>query len=119
MKPEAEGGGLNRGGSFGPPSAFSGALVILRSSKVQQTNQVLMTESTQKRVALVEDSPDNAEVFTMFLGQLCDDLQVCPFSTGAAFLETFQEGIYQVVILDISLPEMDGCEVLRRMRLID
>src|SRR5438046_2088822 len=81
--------------------------------------QAFMTESTEKRVALVEDSPDNAEAFTVFLGQLCDHLQVCPFSAGPAFLETFQQGIYRVVILDISLPEMDGYEVLRRMRLID
>src|SRR4051794_36217839 len=114
MKPEAEGGGLNRGGSFGPPYAFSGALMIPRSSKVQHTNQLLMTASTPKKIALVEDSPDNAEVFTMFLGQLCEHLQVCPFPTGPAFLETFQQGIYQVVILDISLPHMDGYEVLRR-----
>jgi CheY-like chemotaxis protein len=79
-----------------------------------------MTGTTQKKkVALVEDSTDTAELMTVFLSRLCDDFQVCPFGTGPAFLETFQRGIYWVVILDISLPEIDGYEVLRRMRLID
>jgi CheY-like chemotaxis protein len=72
-----------------------------------------------KKIAIVEDSPDTAELMTTFLGQLCDDFQVCPFATGPAFLELFHPGVYRLVILDISLPEMDGYEVLRRMRLID
>jgi CheY-like chemotaxis protein len=72
-----------------------------------------------KKIALVEDSADTAELITLFLNRLCDDFQVCPFPAGPAFLDAFQRGIYWLVILDISLPEMDGYEVLRRMRLID
>jgi CheY-like chemotaxis protein len=72
-----------------------------------------------KKIALVEDSADTAELITLFLSRLCDNFQVYPFPAGQAFLETFQRGIYWLVILDISLPEMDGYEVLRRMRLID
>jgi len=72
-----------------------------------------------KKIALVEDSTDTAELITVFLSRLCDDFQVSPFRTGPAFLEAFQRGVYWLVILDISLPEMDGYEVLRRMRLIE
>jgi CheY-like chemotaxis protein len=79
----------------------------------------MTTNAQEKKVALVEDSTDTAEMMTVFLSRLCDDFQVCPFGTGPAFLETFQRGVYWVVILDISLPEMDGYEVLHRMRLID
>jgi CheY-like chemotaxis protein len=53
------------------------------------------------------------------LDQFCDALQVDPFTTGVAFLDAFEPGIYRAVILDISLPEMDGYEVLRRTRLMD
>lgn len=72
-----------------------------------------------RKIAYVEDSVDNAEMFSHFLNHLCDDLEVCSFRDGAAFLETLRPGMYRVVILDISLPEMDGYEVLRRMRSID
>jgi CheY-like chemotaxis protein len=78
-----------------------------------------MTATERKKIAIVEDSPDTAELMTVFLNELCDDFQVCHFPTGPAFVEGFQRGVYRLVILDISLPEMDGYEVLRRMRLVD
>jgi CheY-like chemotaxis protein len=71
------------------------------------------------KIALVEDSTDTAELFTEFLSRFCDDLKVDSFHTGRDFLEVFARGIYCIVVLDISLPEMDGYEVLRRIRLID
>jgi len=67
-----------------------------------------MTTSAQKRIALIEDSPDNAEVVSVFLSQLCDDVRVVHFPNGPAFLDAFQQGFYHAVILDISLPEIDG-----------
>ena len=78
-----------------------------------------MTTEQKKKIAIVEDSPDTAEVMTAFLNDLCDDFEVSHFTTGPGFLEAFQRGQYQLVLLDISLPEMDGYEVLRRTRLID
>ena len=81
-------------------------------TKTSRYDHVRMT--AKKKVALVEDSTDTAELMTVFLSRLCDDFQVCPFGTGLALLETFQRGVYWVIILDISLPEMDGYEVLHR-----
>lgn len=78
-----------------------------------------MTAAEQKKIAIVEDSPDTGELMTTFFNDLCDDFQVCYFSTGPALLEGFQRGTYRLVILDISLPEMDGYEVLGRIRSID
>ena len=78
-----------------------------------------MTATERKKIAIVEDSPDTAEFMTTFFSDLCDDFEVFHFPTGPAFLEGLQRGSYRLVILDISLPEMDGYEVLRRLRLID
>lgn len=80
---------------------------------------ILMTASARKKIAIVEDCTDTADLMTLFLNDMCDHLQVFYFPTGPAFLEAFQRGAYRLVILDISLPEMDGYEVLRRTRLID
>jgi two-component system aerobic respiration control sensor histidine kinase ArcB len=73
----------------------------------------------QHKIALLEDSADNAEVFTEFLRQFCDDLEVVCFRNGSDFLKTFQKGIYRVAVLDLATPEIDGYEVLRRIRLAD
>jgi CheY-like chemotaxis protein len=78
-----------------------------------------MTAIEKKKVAIVEDAADTAELITVVLNDLCDDFQVFTFPTGPAFLEGFQRGAYRLIILDISLPEMDGFEVLKRIRLID
>jgi two-component system nitrogen regulation response regulator NtrX len=78
-----------------------------------------MTTSPLKKIALIEDGPDTLELFRHFLNRLCDDFEVCPFPTGPAFLEVFQRGAYRLVILDISLPRLDGYEVVRRLRKID
>jgi CheY-like chemotaxis protein len=72
-----------------------------------------------RKIAFVEDSTDTAEMFTVFLNRFCDNLQVCHFHNGRDFLETFKAGIYDLAVLDLSLPEMDGFEVLRRIRSID
>jgi CheY-like chemotaxis protein len=64
-------------------------------------------------------TPDTAEMFRVFLNQLCDDFDVHSFQNGPAFLETLQPSLYCAIILDISLPGMDGFEVLRRTRSID
>ena len=61
-----------------------------------------------RKIALVEDSADSAELFTEFLNRFCDNLEVLYFRDGPEFLKTFQPGIYCVAVLDLSLPEMDG-----------
>jgi CheY-like chemotaxis protein len=78
-----------------------------------------MTADIDRKIVLVEDTPDSVEVLTEYLQRLCDDIQVCSFLNGPEFLKTFQPGLYRVAVLDLSMPGMDGFEVLRRIRLID
>jgi len=70
-------------------------------------------------VAFVEDSQDTAALFTTFLNQFCDDFEVRYFSDGPQFLKTLKPGIYRIAILDVSLPEMDGFELIKRMHSVD
>src|SRR5262249_29885099 len=42
--------------------------------------------------------------------------QVAAFEDGLTALKAFHENPPDLVLMDISLPEMDGIEVLRRMR---
>jgi hypothetical protein len=42
----------------------------------------------RENVAVIEDTPDTAETFRLFLNQLCDDFDVCSFHDGPAFLKT-------------------------------
>lgn len=65
------------------------------------------------RIAVVEDNPDNRLLLQALLEDLHD---LSEFENGADALAAFRDSPPDLVLLDISLPRMDGTEVLRRMR---
>ncbi|HSJ23981.1 MAG TPA: response regulator [Longimicrobiales bacterium] len=65
------------------------------------------------RVALVEDNPDNRLLARAILDDLCE---VDEYETGAEALAGLRRSPVSLVLLDISLPGMDGTEVLRHIR---
>jgi CheY-like chemotaxis protein len=66
-----------------------------------------------KKIAVVEDNPDNRLLVQVILEPL---YEVVEYETGFAALAGLPQEKPDLVLLDISLPEMDGAEVLRRMR---
>ena len=69
-----------------------------------------------KKIALVEDNPDNRLLVQAILE---DQYEVAEYETGTEALEGMAGEIPDLVLLDISLPEMEGTEVLARMRADD
>lgn len=66
-----------------------------------------------KKIALVEDNPDNRLLFRAILD---GHYEVAEYETGAEAFAGVQKQQPDLVLLDISLPDMDGTEVLRRIR---
>ena len=66
-----------------------------------------------KSIAVVEDNRDNRLLLRAFLGDL---YAIAEYETGPAALEGLQKAIPDLVLLDVSLPGMDGLEVLARIR---
>jgi DNA-binding response OmpR family regulator len=66
------------------------------------------------RILLVEDDPRLAEMLLEYLGQAGFAVTVAPL--GATALERLQEAQFDAVILDLMLPDMDGLEVCRQLR---
>lgn len=69
-----------------------------------------------RRIALVEDNPDNRLLVRAILDGI---YAIDEYETGADALEGLRRSRPEVVLLDISLPVMDGTEVLRRIRADD
>ena len=65
------------------------------------------------RVAVVEDNPDNRLLLQAILR---DRFAVQEFENGIDALAGFAADPPDVVLLDISLPGMDGLEILARIR---
>lgn len=66
-----------------------------------------------KRLALVEDNPDNRLLVRAILEDL---FELDEYTSGPDALAAIQADPPALVLLDISLPVMDGTEVLQRIR---
>ena len=67
----------------------------------------------KSRVAVVDDNSDNRLIIRTILE---DQYEIEEFGSGTEAIESFMKRSPDVVILDISLPEMDGTEILQRIR---
>ena len=70
-----------------------------------------MTE--RKRIAIVEDNADNRLLVHLLLQERYDLVE---YETGGEALRGLKEARPDLVLLDISIPEMDGVDVLRAIR---
>ncbi|HQH71305.1 MAG TPA: response regulator [bacterium] len=66
-----------------------------------------------KKIAVVEDNPDNRLLVQAILE---DQYDVIEYETGQEALEGLENDRPDLVLLDISLPGMDGAEVLLHIR---
>ena len=66
-----------------------------------------------RRIAVVEDNPDNRLLVRAILE---DHYELCEYVSGKEALEKAPGDHPDLILLDISLPEMDGPEVLEHLR---
>lgn len=66
-----------------------------------------------KRILIVDDHPINVEILKEFLE---DDYELAVAMSGEEGLHTAVDFIPDFILLDISLPGMDGYETCRRMK---
>jgi len=66
-----------------------------------------------KKIALVEDNPDNRLLVQAILE---DHFDVIDYESGVEAIPGILHDVPDLVLLDISLPEMDGSEVLAKLK---
>ena len=66
-----------------------------------------------RKVAVVEDNPDNRMLVQALLE---DRYDLSEYETGVEAVEGLPDDVPDLILLDISLPEMDGTEVLAWLR---
>jgi len=70
-----------------------------------------------KRVLIVEDNADNMELITFILEKY--GYQTIRAFDGLSGVEAAESEDFDFIILDIQLPDIDGTEVLKRVRAQD
>ena len=74
-----------------------------------------MTRLTHKKILIVEDEADILQLVKMYVEK--EGFRTLTASTGIQALKQIKEERPDLVVLDLMLPEMDGLEVCKKIRL--
>jgi CheY-like chemotaxis protein len=99
--------------TFALPLASTGPCINAPSTALSPAPVVQRSLS----VLLAEDNLINQRVATALLEAQGHRVQIA--STGVEALEAFKRSTWDVVILDVQMPEMDGIEAARLMRAVE
>jgi len=90
-------------------------LLSLHHAKEEEAGSLgTSTVSRFLHILVAEDSPINAKVITTFLSQ--DGHRVDHVENGRLALAALQQNPYDLVFMDMRMPELDGLEATRRWR---
>ena len=73
--------------------------------------------NNESRILLVDDEPDIALAFKICLED--NGFNVDAFNNPSKALSNFKAGLYDLLLLDIKMPKMNGIEVYQQMKEID
>ncbi|AGH81702.1 aerobic respiration control sensor protein ArcB [Psychromonas sp. CNPT3] len=110
---DAMGGKLSVKSTFGKGSTFTLSLPVL-CPKEKKENKALLIPLPCLSILLVEDIELNILVAKSLLEKLGH--QVDCAKTGQQALQKMAENSYQLILMDIQLPDMDGYQVTKRLR---
>ena len=70
--------------------------------------------SDEKRILIVDDEPDIANLYKLSLE--CDGFVVDAFNDPLLVLSNYRARIYDLLLIDIKMPQMNGFELYQKLR---
>jgi CheY-like chemotaxis protein len=88
--------------------------LVVRHVGVRSEPAVHVPPNRRLRVLLAEDHPVNRAVVEIVLGQI--DVELLAVENGAEAVDAFREFQFDVVLMDLQMPIMDGLTAIREIR---
>ena len=111
---EAMGGGLTVKSRPGQGSTFRLTVLVERAVPAGRAAAARELAAAELRLLCVEDNPYGRVVLNTVLGELGHHVEFA--ESGEAAVAAVARGGYDVVLMDIALPGIDGFETARRIR---
>ena len=92
-------------------------MITPSSDITAEMTEVLHEKMEKSRILVVDDEPDVN--FTLKITLEDKGFKVDAFDDPLLALENFKAGLYDLVILDIKMPKMNGFELFREIKKID
>jgi CheY-like chemotaxis protein len=74
-------------------------------------------EGKKKKILFVDDEPDMTTILKMALKRIGFGIDI--FNDPVLALESFKPNFYDLVLLDVMMPKMDGFELYNQLKKID
>jgi signal transduction histidine kinase/DNA-binding NarL/FixJ family response regulator len=119
---EAMGGRLDVRSSVGAGTTFS--IVLAASERPPRLDEAASTSSSiepkpsaARKVLYVEDNIVNLELMQSFFTRLRPGIELVSTMLGELAVDLAREHAPHLILLDVNLPDIDGDEVMRRLRM--
>ncbi len=100
---------------------FSRNIILNNKSEVQEyglDSKSNTTAATEKRtILIVDDDPDILNLYKLSLER--DGFDVHSFNDPLLALSNYKAGVYDLLLVDIKMPQMNGFELYQKIRRID
>src|SRR5919197_3164513 len=74
-------------------------------------------QKSKRKILVVDDEPDSSTIFRLALEDKGFDVHA--FNDSTLALSTFKPNSYDLVVLDIKMPKMNGYELCEKIKKID